>query len=192
MSAVKGCPPRRPCSGASVITAVLCAASIRQGSELRSDVARSGRCRVGVVLLAGLMLAACSSPPPHSLANDQRAVDAAQAAVARDQQAMSVYTHPSQAQAISCAVTASTSGANTSPGCPGSVVESKDQANLKVDHFKLQVAQDQLKKDESGGGTGITIPKYQPPTTTTTPVNCGALPVGPGAGPPPAACPGLP
>lgn len=33
-------------------------------------------------------------------------------------------------------------------------------------------------------------PTIQSPTTQ--PVNCGALPVGPGAGPPPAACSGLP
>lgn len=44
-------------------------------------------------------------------------------------------------------------------------------------------------------GPSTTVPIASPttvPVLTTQPANCGELPVGPGAGPPPAACSGLP
>jgi hypothetical protein len=46
---------------------------------------KSGRSGAGFILVAGLILAACSSSPHDSLANDHRAVDVAQAIVAKDQ-----------------------------------------------------------------------------------------------------------
>jgi hypothetical protein len=111
---------------------------------------------VVAILVGGLTLAACSSH--DSLANDQRAVDAAQTAAARDQAALNDFSSLSTSQVISCAVA---SQELTAPGvpattsslpsyCPGSSAYSRLQAKLNADEFKLQVAEDQLKKDESG------------------------------------------
>ena len=145
---------------------------------------------VGLILIAGLMLAACSSPPQDSLASDQRSVEVAQAALERDEAALpcttlssnveSACVAESTSQAISCA----TAGKD----CPPAV--SKLQAKLKAAEFKLQVAQNQLKKDYPSEVTGTSTPMVNTPTTRSA--NCGGLPVGPGAGPPPASCAGLP
>lgn len=95
---------------------------------------------MGVVAVLGVLLAAgCSSTPPMSLSKDQATVDVDQSAVARDQISLQPYTHSSTSQAISCAV--------SSKRC--SAADSKSEAKLKTDEFKLQVARDQLKKDES-------------------------------------------
>jgi hypothetical protein len=74
----------------------------------------------------------------------------------------------------------------TNPCQPGNTyaILDKDEAKLSAAETMLQVAQDRLTRL-----TG-TIPAYH--ARTTRRVDCGALPVGPGAGPPPAACPGLP
>jgi hypothetical protein len=152
--------------------------------------AKSGRMGVGLILIAGLMLAACSSPSQDSLASDQRAVEVAQAAVARDEAALpcstlssnveSACVAESTSQAISCA----TAGTD----CPPSV--SSLQAKLKAAEFKLQMAQNRLKKDYPSDVSGTRTSMVNTPTTHS--VNCGGLPVGPGAGPPPASCSGLP
>jgi hypothetical protein len=79
-------------------------------------------------------------------------VDSAQAAVTRDQAALNAASELSTSQAIACAVNAAPTindGTTTTiPGCPSSSAVSNLQAKLKADQFKLQVAQDQLKKDE--------------------------------------------
>jgi len=119
---------------------------------------------------------------------DQRAVDAAQAAVARDQAAPQRDTDPRNPQVIAGApeeISLTTCSLNSA--C---TAEYEVQARFRADQVKLKVAQGQLKKDESSGVTGTTIPSSRPPTTQ--PVNCGALSVGLGAGPPAAAFPGLP
>jgi hypothetical protein len=106
--------------------------------------------------MGGLTLAACSS---HSVASDQRAVDALQATVERDHAALNGFSSLSTSQVISCAVA---SEGQTAPGvpattsslpsyCPGSPAYSRLQAKFNADEVKLQVAKDQLKKDESGG-----------------------------------------
>jgi hypothetical protein len=112
---------------------------------------------VGVILTGGLIIAACST---HSVASDQRAVDALQATVDRDHAALNDFSSLSTSQVISCAVA---SQAQSAPGvatttssslpsyCPGSLAYSRLQAKFSADEIKLQVAKNQLKKDESGG-----------------------------------------
>lgn len=114
---------------------------------------RSGACwtrrvvkRMALLLMAGMVAVGCSSPPHVSLANDQAAVNAAQAAVAGDQASQQALTAGTP-QSVECL------------GDPGSAVclayehnlnaqGAKLDAKLKADQFKLQVAEDQLKKDE--------------------------------------------
>lgn len=103
---------------------------------------------LGVVLLAGLLTgcSASATPPPttHSLAQDQKAVDDAQAAVDQDQQTIlrdQQAVFPTQ---VACQ-------GSTDPSCDPTARASsyaQDEAQLKTDDLKLQVAQDQLKKDE--------------------------------------------
>lgn len=135
-------------------------------------MAKSRRWGVGIILSA-LTFAACTSPPQESLVQYQRSVDAAQTAVYNDEAAIQ-----------GCV------GTNICLQDPSVQALTNDDAKLKADQFKLQVAQYQLKKAEAGSVTSTTTPIPHEPVTQH--VNCGALPVGPGAGPPPAACPGTP
>jgi hypothetical protein len=126
----------------------VCAAT-RARVWLRITIPEMGRRMVGVIVMGGLTLAACSSPH-DSLASDQRAVDALQAAVARDHAALSDFSSLSTSQVVSCAV-ASNAASSLPSYCPGSPAYSRVKAKFYADEIKLQVAQDQLKKDESGG-----------------------------------------
>jgi hypothetical protein len=86
------------------------------------------------------------------LADDQRAVDGAQAAVSADQTQLAPYSDLSTTQAIACATLPSTTTPTTAlSDCPDSPTEAQLKAKLRADEFKLQVAKDQLKKAESGG-----------------------------------------
>jgi hypothetical protein len=112
----------------------------------------------GLVIIIGLA-AGCSSHP--SLAQDQAAVNRAQATVSADQlavdQAQATYQTDSDVPISPFSVAACVQG---SAGCPDATVNpqlskdqtaiNRDQAKLTADRFKLQVAQDQLKKDENG------------------------------------------
>jgi hypothetical protein len=118
----------------------------------------------------------------RSLAIDQRAVDAAQTNVSKDQ---AIVNTEEAYLAVTCGSDLSSNPCQT--GNSATTLE-KDEANLSTAQFKLQVAQDRLKKDEGVTRSSTSIVH----TPTTQSANCGALPVGPGAGPPPAACPGLP
>ena len=103
-----------------------------------------------MIFVAGLLLAACSSTPHNSIATDQRAVDVARGAVARDQSAQCTVSATLTARCFGAQSTAQAIGCATNfQRCEAAV--SKATAKLKADEFKLQVAQDQLKKDESGG-----------------------------------------
>jgi hypothetical protein len=89
------------------------------------------------------------------LASDQAAVNADQAAVARDKAAMSVpFQHLAPEQAIDCAVQSQSPSKTTttlSEACRGFAGYPRLAARLNADQFKLQGAQDQLNRDESGG-----------------------------------------
>jgi hypothetical protein len=102
---------------------------------------------VATVLLLAAILAGCSSPP--SLSSDQAAVDAGRAAVTQDQNALQVDEGANTGQgAIDCAAQ-TTQGVNGLQGeCPILVTIAKEKARLKAATFRLQVAQDQLRRDE--------------------------------------------
>jgi len=100
------------------------------------------------------VLTGCSSfgaapTTTQSLAQAQAAVNSAQAAVAQDQQAEQALTDPNTPQAQQCALGV------TSPTCTAYANQLNAQgrtldAKLARDQFRLQVAQDQLRKDENG------------------------------------------
>jgi hypothetical protein len=139
---------------------------------------RSRPCGVGIILGA-LMFAGCHSSPHESLSQYQRAVNTAQTVVTDDREAV----NSEQAYlSIPCG-----SDLSTNPCQPGNTYKTldRDEAKLAAAESELHVAQDRLEKK-----TGPAIAPYHPPTTQ--PVDCGALPVGPGAGPPPAGCSGQP
>jgi hypothetical protein len=138
-------------------TRVRVCAATRPRVWLRITIPEMRRWIVGVILTGALTLAACSS---HSLASDRSAVNALQATVARDHAALNDFSSLSTSQVVACAVA---SQAQSAPGvaattssslpsyCPGSAAYSRLQAKFSADEIKLQVAEDQLKKDESGG-----------------------------------------
>lgn len=88
-------------------------------------------------------MAGCLWSHPVSLANDQKAINSAQTAIARDENALAVTNISTPSEAIACAT-----GEATQTSCFPN--QSKLEARLKAARFKLQVAKDQLKKDESG------------------------------------------
>jgi hypothetical protein len=87
-------------------------------------------------------------------------VDSLQATVDRDHAALNEFTTLSTSQVISCAVAsnaqtargiAPTTSSSLPSYCPGSRAYLRLQAKFNADEIKLQVAEDQLKKDEAGG-----------------------------------------
>ena len=121
-------------------------------------MARTGRWGVGLLLI--LLLAGCSGcSSGQNLAQDQAVVDRAQAAVNADQaaltQARAAYQNDADTPAeLACSLQQPQPGAAGCPGNPQQAADqtaiNKDQAKLERDQFKLQVAQDQLKRDEGG------------------------------------------
>jgi hypothetical protein len=98
---------------------------------------------MALILMVGMVAVGCSSAPHVSLATDQAAVNHWQSAVQQDQ--ATLYSDRRAAVA---------DGALCIPGSPtngqfcNAPSDASDQAKLKSDQFSLQVAQDQLKKDE--------------------------------------------
>jgi hypothetical protein len=117
----------------------------------------------GGVLAVALLIAGCSST--HSLAQDQQVVNSLQARVNQEKAGVSTdqtNIAADKATDLGCAIQGQLS---SSLNCPVYVQprhhlhqdeaqERKDEANLKADKFNLQVAEDQLKKDESGSLSG--------------------------------------
>ena len=113
---------------------------------------------LAAVALGALLLAACSSSPQDSLANDQRTLNGLQTAVANAQAEVSTdqtnvaADMPAPADECTALQQAGSSCTPTRHHLnQDEAQEAKDEATLKADEFKLQVAQDQLKKDESSG-----------------------------------------
>ena len=114
---------------------------------------RRGRVKraLAVALLTAGLLAGCStsaSPPTttRSLAQDQKAVNDAQAAVNDDHSRLLADAQSDDGLGqIMC------NDPTVTPRCPNNQYVStttQDEAKLKNDQFNLQVAQDQLTKDE--------------------------------------------
>lgn len=100
---------------------------------------------LGSMALVAAILAGCSSSPPVSLANDQAAVNRLEALVQSEQDNLVNVAHghctpdPTQAGTVDCPeLTPQQMQANTA----------RAQRALTKNEFKLQVAKDQLKKDE--------------------------------------------
>lgn len=114
---------------------------------------RRGRVKrlLAIALLAAGLLAGCStsaSPPTttRSLAQDQKAVNDAQAAVNDDHSRLLADAQSDDGLGqIMC------NDPTITPRCPNNQYVStttQDEAKLKSDQFTLQVAEDQLTKDE--------------------------------------------